>query len=153
MLGAVPKSIVIAVDGSAAANQATAVGLSLASAEGAKVLFVHCSPIAKSLFDSEPEEGPSQQAIEEADPILRVAAEEARTRGVSFELEIADEHGTSNIAVVIAGIAEGEDADLIVVGTRGRGAIAGGVLGSVSHGLLSLSRLPVVVTHAGNGER
>lgn len=143
-----PKSIVIAVDGSPAAVQATVVGLDLAATRGSKVVFVHFSPVARLLFEKEPQKGPSQQEIEQADPVLAAAAQEARARGIDFELEAVDEHGTSDIATDIAGIAEGKDADLIVVGTRGRGAIAGAVLGSVSHRLLSLSRLPVVVTHA-----
>jgi nucleotide-binding universal stress UspA family protein len=142
--------IVIAVDGSAAAKQATTVGLDLAAAQRAKVVFVHFTAIATSLFEREPTEGPSQQMIEEADPVLGAAAKDARVHGIEFELEIVDEHGTSNMASAIAGIAEGKGANLIVVGTRGRGAVTGAVLGSVSHGLLSLSRLPVVVTHAAN---
>ena len=84
----------------------------------------------------------------QVDPVLRAAAETARARAVEFELEIQDERGTGDIAASIAGIAEGRDAALIVVGTRGRGTMTGAVLGSVSHRLLSLSRLPVVVTHA-----
>ena len=140
--------IVIAVDGSPAADHATAVGLDIAAAQKAKVLFVHFSPIWRSLFESEPVDGPSQQTIEQEDPVLGAAAKEARARGVGFELELVDEHGAKAIADSIVGIAEGRDAQLIVVGTRGRGAVTGAVLGSVSHELLGISRLPVVVTRA-----
>jgi nucleotide-binding universal stress UspA family protein len=145
----VQRSILIAVDGSPEAKQATSVGLELARAKEATAIFVHFSELAKALFEKEPNKPLSQQAIEETDPVLGAAAEEARARGVGFELEIADEHGTSDIAAAIAGIAEGKEAELIVVGTRGRGAITGAVLGSVAHGLLSISRSPVVVvTHS-----
>jgi nucleotide-binding universal stress UspA family protein len=140
--------ILIATDGSPPAQQATAVGLDLALAQGADVLFVHFSPLAASLFEDDPREGPSQQMIEDADPVLRAAAEQARARGLRFELDIADEHGTSDIAAAIAGIAEGKGAAFIVVGTRGRGAVTSAILGSVTHGLLNVSPVPVVVTHA-----
>jgi nucleotide-binding universal stress UspA family protein len=143
-----PKLIVIAVDGSPAADHATAIGLDLAVAQKAGVLFVHFSPIWRSLLESEPEHGPSQETIEREDPVLGAAARAARARGVDFELELADAHGSSDTADSIVGLAEGRDADLIVVGTRGRGAITGAVLGSVSHQLLGISRLPVVVAHA-----
>jgi nucleotide-binding universal stress UspA family protein len=141
------KPIVIAVDGSPAADQATVVGLDLAVAQDAPVVFVHFSPEASPVFESAAGE-PSQEQIERADAVLSVAARSARDRGVEYLLEIADEHKSGDIAASIAGIAEGRDAGLIVVGTRGRGMIAGVALGSVSHGLLSVARVPVVVAHA-----
>jgi nucleotide-binding universal stress UspA family protein len=147
----VNRSILVAVDGSAAADQAVAVALDLAAVQGARAVFVHYSPLADRLWQEEAEDGPSQEAIEAADPVLRSAAEQARRRGLDFELELVDERGTGDIAASLAGIAEGRGASLVVVGSRGRGAIAGAVLGSVSQGLLRLSRVPVLVTHAADG--
>jgi nucleotide-binding universal stress UspA family protein len=144
------KRIIIAVDGSPAADEALGVGLDLASVQQASVMLVHFSPVAHDLFDRHPDEGPSQDEIKAADPVLRAAAEAAAARGVQADVEIADEHGAGDIAAAIAGIADGVDADLIVVGTRGRGAVASAVLGSVSQGLLTLSTRPVVVVHAGD---
>jgi nucleotide-binding universal stress UspA family protein len=140
--------ILIAVDGSPAADRATDIGLELATAQGACVVFLHFSRIAEELFVRNPEHGPSQDEIEAADRVLHDAAAKARAREIPFELEIVDEHGAGNMAAVISGIAEGRSARLVVVGTRGRGPISGAVLGSVSHALLSYSRLPVVVVHA-----
>ncbi len=140
--------IIIAVDGSPPAQRALEVGIDLASTRKAAVTLVHFSPVARALFDANPADSPTQDEIRAADPVLQSAAETAEARGIPVEVEIADEHGTADIAAAIAGIAEGLDADLIVVGTRGRGAVASAVLGSVSHGLLSLATLPVVVVHS-----
>jgi nucleotide-binding universal stress UspA family protein len=141
------RPIVIAVDGSRPSEQATVVGLDLAIAQEARAVFVHFTAAAERVFEAA--SGlPSQGQIELDDQVLGEAARAARERGVEFELVIADEHGAGDIAAAIAGIADGKDAGLIVVGTRGRGTIAGAVLGSVSHGLLGLARPPVVVTHA-----
>jgi nucleotide-binding universal stress UspA family protein len=145
----VVRGIVIGVDGSPAARRATEVGLELAASTGAQVVFIHFSPLAEKLFDEDPENGPSQARLEEADPVLREAADAARARGVRAELRAQDERGASLIAAELAGLAEGLDADMIVVGNRGRSEVLEVVLGSVSHELLRMSTLPVVVVHAG----
>ena len=142
-------SVVIGVDGSPAATRATEVGVALAASLGAQVVFIHFSPLAEKLFQEDPENGPSQERLEEADPVLAAAAKAAKARGVTAELRIQDEHGSAMIAADLAGVAEGEDAALVVVGNRGRSEVADVVLGSVSHELLRLSRVPVVVVHAG----
>ena len=51
-------------------------------------------------------------------------------------------------AARIADLAERTSADLVVVGSRGHGTLAGAVLGSVSHSLLRHSSVPVTVVHA-----
>lgn len=141
--------IVIATDGSAAAAKAVEVGLDLAVARANDVVFVHFSPAARPLLAANPEAGPSQAAVEAADPVLGAAAEAARERGVQATLKIMDEESAGDLAATLAGIASGLDATMIVVGTRGHGAIASAVLGSVSRTLLSFSDLPVLVAHAG----
>jgi nucleotide-binding universal stress UspA family protein len=142
-------TIVIGVDGTPAASRATEVGLDLAASTGAEVIFVHYSPLAERLFQEDTQNGPSQERLQEADPVLGDAARAAKARGVAAELRIQDEHGPRTIAADLAGVAEGVDAALVVVGNRGRSEVADVVLGSVSHELLRMSRRPVVVVHAG----
>jgi nucleotide-binding universal stress UspA family protein len=67
-------------------------------------------------------------------------AEEA---GVEAEFEIFEGDAAEEIAM----IAESRDADLVVVGTRGHGGIAGSLLGSVSADVVRRSKRPVVVVH------
>ncbi|MGO9660544.1 MAG: universal stress protein [Acidimicrobiales bacterium] len=140
------KYVVIGVDGSPASLQATHVGLRLAASLGARAAFVHFSRLAEEVYRENPQDGPSQQRLEEADPVLRQAAESARALGVPAELTLQE---SDDIAPELAGLAEGLEADLVVVGNRGRSEVADVVLGSVSHELLRMSTVPVVVVHAG----
>ncbi len=139
------KHIVIGVDGSPASRQAAELGLKLAVGLGAEVALVHFSRLAEGLYRDAPQDGPSQQRIEEADPVLREAAEAARAHGVPARLVLQE---SDMIAPELAGVAEGLEAEFLVVGNRGRGEIADVVLGSVSHDLLRMSAVPVVVVNA-----
>lgn len=67
----------------------------------------------------------------------------ARIRATHPRLRIREvlEHGPAAEIIVDAA----HDADLVVVGSRGRGAVSGALLGSVSHDLLLNPPCPVVV--------
>ena len=84
----------------------------------------------------------------EADEVLREATELAKEKGVGCELDLIGEEGADAIADAIVGIAAGREADLIVVGSRGHGAVASTVLGSVSRGVVAHAKVPVLVVHA-----
>jgi nucleotide-binding universal stress UspA family protein len=53
----------------------------------------------------------------------------------------------------LAEIADQEEAELIVVGSRGPGSFKAAFLGRVSHELLGLARCPVLVVPPGTGGR
>jgi nucleotide-binding universal stress UspA family protein len=64
-----------------------------------------------------------------------------RDAGVQYRAVMEDGRPAS----VIAKVADGIDADVIVVGRRGRGGVAELVLGSVSHELVLHSRRPILL--------
>jgi nucleotide-binding universal stress UspA family protein len=51
-------------------------------------------------------------------------------------------------ADAILNVAQVRECDLIVMGSRGRGALAGLLLGSVSHRVVAHARMPVMVVRA-----
>ena len=61
--------------------------------------------------------------------------------GVKYRTEIKDGRAAS----VISQLADAEEADMVVVGRRGRGGVAELLLGSVSHELVLHSTRPVLV--------
>ena len=72
---------------------------------------------------------------------LKEAAEIAARQGIDLKTELL----LGNPADEIVAFGDAIDADLIVVGSRGYGAIASALLGSVSRAVLHESRRPVLV--------
>jgi nucleotide-binding universal stress UspA family protein len=137
------KRILVATDGSPSAAEAVVFGVELAAEHASELLFVHVVPVV----DVVPANGfgvggafPHEPSV--LDRMLLVEA-----------AEVAAEHGIvastallrGNTVDEIVAYADTHDVDLIVVGSRGRGAIAGTLLGSVSRGVLRESRRPVLV--------
>lgn len=138
------KNILIATDGSPAAQEAVEFGLELAADQEADAIFVHVVPpldvaagggwtgaaLALPHEPNEADRGPLQQA-----------AEIAAHKGIRAKTELLMGYPASEIVAY----ADAIDADLIVVGSRGQGAVASALLGSVSRSVLHESRRPVLV--------
>ena len=140
------KKILIATDGSPSAEEAVDVGLELASEDDASVFIVHVAPAV----DVAPWAAFSMAAgmPHVISPEDRVALDEA--------VAIAEQRGVSVTGEVLRGVAidqivaaaESHDVDLIVLGSRGHGAVARAMLGSVSMGVLHKTRRPVMIVRA-----
>jgi nucleotide-binding universal stress UspA family protein len=143
------RRIVIATDGSACAMRAVHDGLDLARALDADVTFVTVRTPPNAMWGApvyEAElETATQIAREAIDDALAIAAD----AGIEADYEILD--GVA--AEAIDAIAESRDADFIVVGSRGRGAVKGALFGSVSKALVTHSRRPVLVVKEPKHER
>ena len=136
-------TILVALDDSPAAAQATEFAIDLAAEHHAKLIFVHVIPALDFINtgDEEIVALPHEPAGRER-AMLDDAAHAATTRGVPATTTLlpgpapADEivaHGESN------------HVDLIVIGSCGHGAIRRTLLGSVSLGVLRKSTRPVLV--------
>lgn len=142
------KQVLIAVDGSPASDEAVDVGLDLAGAEGAAVTFVHVAPtvqlaVGSYLTVSVPVPVEELSAADE-DAVLVRAAACAAEQGV--EAKVVEQYGVP--AEAIAAVADTVAADVIVIGSRGLGALGRAVLGSTSRKLLSQTGRPVLVVRA-----
>ena len=135
------KKILVAVDGSKPSMDAARMGLELAAATGATLTLAYSVP---------PLLMPGEVPFTAVNEVL--AAEKAR--GKTILKQMLDELGTPSLAThelegpvaeSIAALAEGEGYDLVVVGSRGRHAVARLFLGSVADRLIHICQKPVLV--------
>ena len=138
------KTILIATDGSESAREGLDFGLELAEEQGATPFVVYVAPAVEVLpyasFAAPAPTVPHELDEEDRMPLQEAAAIAAR-RGLDVKTELL----VGNPADEIVAFGDTIDADLIVVGSRGQGAIASVLLGSVSRAVLHESRRPVLV--------
>jgi nucleotide-binding universal stress UspA family protein len=143
------KCIIAATDGSDAAERAVEFAAALAKTGEAELSVIHVTRAAPKILaaDLEAYARSEHMRLEEA---LATASEEE----LSHADRLAVSHGVKRVrtesqsgdpAEVIIRSAREKNADLIVVGRRGRGRLAGLLLGSVSQKLVALAPCAVLV--------
>lgn len=146
------QRIVAGVDGSAGARAALVWALSEAARRGAEVLMLSAVPLDVYWNDV---------YLHSDDSVDRVRADtEARARALLDDVRqdpaVVSVPGSSVVPVTVEAVVghpaavlvdRAEDADLLVVGTRGRGATRSTVLGSVALHCVTHAHCPVVVVH------
>lgn len=145
-----PMTMLIASDGSSPARDAVTFGLELAAEQGAEVCVVHVVPAVHVL----PTTGFGVLAAQPRPPSAhdRLALEEATALASDAGVAASTELLTGNPVDEIVAFADSMDADMIVVGSRGHGAVASALLGSVSQGVLHEARRPVLVVRPRRGK-
>ncbi len=136
----------IGVDGSDAAKEALQYGLHEASIRGTRVRAVHAWMHSSAI----PATGPGMLPAIDASPI-RAAADDLLRTTVEAVAGAAADRIDRVVVESPAGpaiIANARDAELIVVGRRGLGAVRSLVLGSVSGYVVAHATCPVLVVPA-----
>ena len=135
------KRIMVAVDGSEGSNAAIDEAVRLAQQMDAALSFVYIRKPSSSALGHPYYERHLSHDLRIGHEVLDEAIQVAATAGIEcegdvFEGEVADE---------IVSLADNRDVDLIVVGSRGYGALAGALLGSVSREIVQHANVPVLV--------
>ena len=141
------RRIVCGVDGSEQARHAASAALRLAERLGARLTLVHVTPTRTVVpvdgfpMGVDPSTYPRSRdlAFSEAEAAFDSLSAEVAAAGVEREVRLGEP------AAVLAQVAADIGADLIVVGSRGRGAWRSAVLGSVSSDVARLAPCPVMI--------
>jgi nucleotide-binding universal stress UspA family protein len=139
------NNILVATDGSRAGTAAVEEGVKLAARLGSGVTFVsvHGTP---SRFLGDPfYERSISQGLHHAYAAVQDALARAEAMGVSAETDVLE----GDAADEIVALADNRDSPMVVIGSRGHGALVGAMLGSVSAGVVQQARRPVVIVNPG----
>ncbi|HET9840728.1 MAG TPA: universal stress protein [Nocardioides sp.] len=134
--------IVVGVDGSEASIRALELACARADLTAEKVVALHAwfpTTVALDRYGYVPPV--SGETAEEAKAILEEIVGKARVEHPEVEIVTLLRGETASRALVDAS----EDASLVVVGSRGRGAVAQALLGSTSHDVIHHAHCPVAV--------
>jgi nucleotide-binding universal stress UspA family protein len=142
------KRIVIGTEGSPDAAAAVQRGLELAHDLGATVTFVCARSTPNALFGEPFYQRELNAEIQHAREVIAEAMHAAETAGVDADYEILD--GSPSEAIL--NVAATHDADMIIVGSRGLGAVQSVLFGSVSRAVAAHSTRPVMIVKEPSGD-
>lgn len=139
------KKVIVAVDGSEHGERAVTWGIELAGKFGIPLIAVNV--VVPPYVPPEPYSS-ANAALEQAirsygEHLAKGAADRASKGNVQATWRVE----TGSPAETLLQVAEAEKADLIVVGSRGQGALRRALLGSVSTHLMHISKIAVLVVH------
>lgn len=139
------KCVLVATDGSASALRAETIAVGIAAGCGSKLVIVTISrglsgEEIRRLAHSEGDISKARHAL--IRQILEAAEKRAANSNVT-NIQLVSYHGDP--ADAILAVARREEADLIVIGRRGVGAIAQFLLGSVSKSIVDKASCAVTV--------
>jgi len=147
-------SIVCGVDGSADSQAALGVAARLAERLEARLVLAHVAEVPVAPYAAV---GMGAGRIA-PQPKTLATRDDQEKAGARLLEQIATEHGLGDAerrvvvgfpAERLADLADDEDAELIVVGSRGRGRFKAAFLGSVSNSLVGVARCPVLIVQPG----
>lgn len=140
LLGA-RRGVVVGSDGSDEARGAMLVAAEEAQRRGVKLVLVNALAPYTGAVNWVPSAVDFEAMYREIEALQRRAAEWIRGYFPELEIEFRLIDG-SPVQVLLEA---GREADLLVVGTRGRGSVAGALLGSTSQGVLHHTKVPLMV--------
>lgn len=137
------KNILVAFDGSQCSKNALTYAKNMAEQYNATLWLVHVFPHTSDLLGYEDYEKLFSRRKGAGQAVLDSAKEDLGEPSFAVREELLE----GPEAEAILKIAENTQSDIIVMGTRGLGAVKGLLLGSVSRKVIHYAECPVMVVH------
>jgi len=143
------REFLVAIDGSAGSDAAVDEALALARESGAHVTFAFVRRPPSSLLGYPYYERLLRSELAAAREALDAAMRKAGLAGIESDGAVLEGDAIDELV----SFADNRGVDLIVMGSRGRGAFAGALLGSVSTGVVQHANVPVLVAKECSGRQ
>ncbi len=135
------KQFLVATDGSPGAQEVVQQATALAGGADAAITLVYVRHAPLPVLGDPVYQRALSHELARARALLEEAAADIAAEGVEVTTEMLE----GSPAEAIVQLARSRAVDMIVVGSRGRGAITGALLGSVSEGVVHRADRPVLV--------
>jgi nucleotide-binding universal stress UspA family protein len=140
------RNILVSVDGSRHADQALGEAIDIAQAGRARLTLLTAVKACPSWAYSPVSAAAARQLSSELEREAQTVMRDAVAR-VPNDLPVTKIITHEPIRSALMKEIETGQHDLVVMGSRGRGAVASSLLGSVSHHVLNHSPVPVLIVH------
>ena len=136
------RKILVAVDGSQQSNAALTIATDLAQRYGATLCLLHAFPHVSDLLGT-----PQYEQLLEARSAIGQQLLESTRAQVGHAVPVETQLIEGPPAPAILRVAAEDGCDMIVMGSRGHGQLAGLLLGSVSSAVAQRAQCPVLIVH------
>jgi nucleotide-binding universal stress UspA family protein len=137
------SNILIAYDGSVHSERALQKAIEVAQCAQAKLQILYAYDRIPHYLGEPNLQQWIDRSVEKAQSVIAPAVQQLNGSGLEFTTNILE----GPAAEAIMRVAETEDCDLIVLGSRGLGMMQGFLLGSVSYRVLHDAQIPTLIIH------
>jgi len=135
------RRILAAVDGSPHSDRVLEKALEMARIMEMEVLLVHCHKKYPKLLGQPYRDEAISAIMDKTESVLAPYVRKLEESGVRFTRLAVEEPA----GVMIPTVAENEQCEMIIMGSKGKSDLEGLIIGSVTHKVLHLAKCPVLV--------
>ena len=135
------KKILVPYDGSHHSERALETAIHMAQTDGASIHILYAYDKLPDYLGEPNLQEVLNRVLTAARELMESAAQQAHDKGVEVTTDVLE----GPPAEAILRVAEAEDFDLIIMGSRGLGHLKGLLLGSVSERVLRQAKIPVMI--------
>lgn len=135
------KKILVPYDGSHHSERALETAIHMAKGDSAAIHVIYAYDKLPNYLGEPNLQEVLNRVTEAAQALMESAAQKAHDQGISITTDVLE----GPAAEAILRVAEAEEFDLIIMGSRGLGHLKGLLMGSVSERVMHQAKIPVMI--------